>query len=127
MVPLFDIVNDQKQAAGGPGGSPQPFVHFCPPSSAAEQLPCKQQVPGSIPRGGHHAPVDQLAGVTALRPQDVRVRIAPGAPTHGGVDQSAESASSKEATVRVRIPPPLPPCFALRRIFRSRYSRSRMP
>src|SRR5215471_4146099 len=55
-----------------------------------------------------NAPVDQLAGVTAFRPQDVRVRIAPGAPTHGGVDQLAESASSKEASVRVRIPPPLP-------------------
>ena len=32
------------------------------------------------PSSLENAPVDQLAGVTALRPQDVRVRIAPGVP-----------------------------------------------
>jgi hypothetical protein len=37
--------------------------------------PCRGEVPGPIPGIRSRGALDQLAGVTALRPQDVRVRI----------------------------------------------------
>lgn len=37
--------------------------------------PCRGEDPGPIPGIRSRGALDQLAGVTALRPQDVRVRI----------------------------------------------------
>ena len=58
-VALFDIVNDQKQAAGGPVVAPA-VCSFAPLAQLAEQPPCKGQVAGSNPCTEHQILIDRF-------------------------------------------------------------------